>query len=130
MSRRLQITLYVIAAYLASFGVLFVFAPSVFERVTQTPLPDATLTLLYGQYTLTFAYVAFMAAKEKDATSTLSFTVLIVMAGNAAVFAYLLVTSRESLLQAGPPLIVNLVLTLLLFLFRRQKAVRAPRHPR
>jgi hypothetical protein len=49
MSRRLQSTLYVIAAYLASFGILFVFAPSVFERVTQTPLPDAKLTLLYGQ---------------------------------------------------------------------------------
>jgi hypothetical protein len=48
MSRRLQITLYVIAAYLASFGILFVFAPSVFERVTRTPLPDAKLTL-YGQ---------------------------------------------------------------------------------
>jgi hypothetical protein len=63
MSRRLQIALYVIAAYLASFGMLFVFAPSVFERVTQTPLPDAKLTLLYGQYT--FAYVAFMVAREK-----------------------------------------------------------------
>ena len=130
MSRRLQITLYVIAAYLASFGVLFVFAPSVFERVTQTPLPDATLTLLYGQYTLTFAYVAFMAAREKNATSTLSLTILILVAGNVVVFAYLLVTGGESFLQAGPPLIVNFVLTLLLFLFRRQKAVRAPRHPR
>ena len=130
MSRRLQITLYVIAAYLASFGVLFVFAPSVFERVSQTPLPGATLTLLYGQYTLTFAYVAFMAAREKNAASALSLTILILVAGNAVVFAYLLVTGREGLLQAGPPLIVNLVLTLLLFLFRRQKAVRAPRHPR
>jgi hypothetical protein len=130
MSRRLQIALYVIAAYLASFGILFVFAPSVFERVTQTPLPDAKLTLLYGQYTLTFAYVAFMAAREKDDTSTLSFTILIVVAGNAVVFAYLLVTGRESLLQAGPPLIVNAVLALLLFLFRRQEAVHAPRHPR
>ena len=83
MSRRLQITLYVIAAYLASFGVLFVFAPSVFERVTQTPLPDATLTLLYGQYTLTFAYVAFMAAREKNATRIPSLTILILVAGNA-----------------------------------------------
>jgi hypothetical protein len=72
MSRRLQITLHVIAAYLASFGILFVFAPSVFERVTETPLPDATLTLLYGQYTLTFAFVAFMAAREKNATSTVT----------------------------------------------------------
>jgi hypothetical protein len=130
MSRRLQITLYVSAAYLASFGILFVFAPSLFEQMTQTTLPDAKLTLLYGQYTLTFAYVAFMAAKGKDATSTLSFTILIVMAGNAVVFAYLLVTGRESLLQAGPPLIVNLVLTLVLLLFRKQKALHATRHPR
>jgi hypothetical protein len=33
-----------------------------------------------------------------------------VVAGNAVVFAYLLVTGREGLLQAGPPLFVNLVL--------------------
>jgi hypothetical protein len=130
MSRKLQITLYVIAAYLTSFGILFVFAPSVFEQMTQTTLSDAKVTLLYGQYTLTFAYVAFMAAKEMDATSTLSFTILIVMAGNAVVFAYLLLTGKENLHQAGPPLIVNLVLTLLLFLFRKQKAPHAPRHPR
>jgi hypothetical protein len=71
-----------------------------------------------------------MAAREKDDTGTLSFTILIVVAGNAVVFAYLLVTGRESLLQAGPPLIINLVLALLLFLFRRQEAVHAPRHPR
>jgi hypothetical protein len=130
MSRQLQITLYVIAAYLTLFGMLFVFAPSVFERITQTTLPDAKLTLLYGQYTLTFAYVAFMAAKEKDATSTLSLTILILMAGNAVVFAYLLMTGREGFHQVGPPLIVNSVLTLLLFLFRKEEALHASRNPR
>lgn len=130
MSTKLQITLYVIATYLALFGMLFVFAPRLFERITQTTLSDAKLTLLYGQYTLTFAYVAFMAAKEKDATSTLSLTILIVMAGNAAVFAYLLMTGREGFPQVGPPLIVNSVLTLLLFLFRRDKALHASRNPR
>jgi hypothetical protein len=36
MTRKLQITLYVVAAYLAVFGILFVFAPGVFERITQT----------------------------------------------------------------------------------------------
>jgi hypothetical protein len=57
--------LYVIAAYLAFFGVLFVFVPGVFEQITQSTLLDAKLTLLYGQYILTFAFVAFMAAREK-----------------------------------------------------------------
>ena len=81
---------------------------SVFERITQT----------------------VMAAKEKDATSTLSFTVLIVMAGNALVFGYLLRTRAEGFPQVGPPLIVNSVLTLLLLVFRKEEALHAPRNPR
>src|SRR5262249_531943 len=119
MTRKLQITLYVIAAYLAVFGLLFVFAPGAFEQITQTKLPDAKLTLLYGQYTLTFSHVAFMAAREREAASKLSLTILIVTAGNAVVFGYLLVTGRAGFAQVGPPLIVNSILTVLLFLFRR-----------
>jgi uncharacterized membrane protein YhdT len=119
MTRRLQITLYVIVVYLALFGVVFVFAPGVFEQVTQSALPDAKLTLLYGQYTLTFAYVAFMAAREKEAASKLSLTILILTAGNVVVFGYLLITGMQGLPQAGPPLIVNSILTVLLFRFRR-----------
>ena len=69
MTRKLQITLYFVAAYLAVFGMLFVFAPGVFERITETTLPDAKLTLLYGTYTLIFAFVALMAAREKEAAS-------------------------------------------------------------
>src|SRR5262245_26256111 len=99
MTRKLQITLYVIAAYLACFGILFVFAPGLFEQVTETRLPDAKLTLLYGQYTLTFAYVAFLAAREKEAASKLSLTILIVTAGNVVVFGYLLMTGREAFPQ-------------------------------
>jgi hypothetical protein len=119
MTRRLQITLYVIVVYLALFGVVFVFAPGVFEQITQSALPDAKLTLLYGQYTLTFAYVAFLAAREKEAANKLSLTILILMAGNVVVFGYLLITGMQGLPQAGPPLIVNSILTVLLFLFRR-----------
>src|SRR4030095_11219612 len=106
MTRKLQITLYVIAVYLALFGILFVFAPGVFEQITQTTLPDAKLTLLYGQYTLTFAYVAFMAAREKEAGSKLSLTILILTAGNAGVFGFLLITGVQGLPQGGPPPIV------------------------
>jgi uncharacterized membrane protein len=121
MTRKLQITLNVVAAYLTVFGILFVFAPGVFERITQTTLPDAKLTLLYGVHTLIFAFVAFMAAREKEAASKLSLTILLVTAGNTVVFGYLLLTATEGFFQAGPPLIVNFVLTVLLFLFRRSE---------
>ena len=123
MTRKLQITLYFVAAYLAVFGMLFVFAPGVFERITETTLPDAKLTLLYGMYTLIFAFVAFVAAREKEAASKLSLTILLVTAGNAVVFGYLLLTANEGFSQVGPPLIVNLILTVLLLLFRRPAAV-------
>jgi hypothetical protein len=129
MTKKLQITLYVIAAYLAFFGILFLFAPGVFEQITQSTLPDAKLTLLYGQYTLTFAFVAFMAAREKEAASKLSLTILIVTAGNAVIFGYLLMTGREGFSQVGPPLIVNSVLTVLLFLFRKERVLHASRDP-
>ncbi|HJY87227.1 MAG TPA: hypothetical protein VKE24_10355 [Candidatus Acidoferrales bacterium] len=119
MTRKLQLTLYVVATYLAVFGILFVFAPGVFERITQTTLADAKLTLLYGVHTLIFAFVAFMAASEKEAASKLSLTILLVTAGNAVVFGYLLLTANEGFSQVGPPLIVNFILTVLLFLFRR-----------
>jgi hypothetical protein len=120
MTKKLQITLYVIAAYFAVFGILFVFAPGVFEQITQSKLPDAKLTLLYGQHTLTFAFVALLAAREKESDGKLSLTILIVTAGNALVFGYLFLTGREGFSQVGPPLIVNSVLTVLLLLFRRK----------
>src|SRR4029450_11809802 len=41
------------------------------ERITHTT-HDATLNVLYGQYTMTFACVAFMAARKREATSELS----------------------------------------------------------
>jgi len=120
MTNKLQVTLYVTAVYLLSFGLLFVFAPGVFEQITLSTLPDAKLTLLYGQYTLTFAYVAFMAARGSDANSKLCQTIFILTVGHVAVFAYLLVTGAQSLPQAGPPLVANSLLTVLLFVFRRE----------
>ncbi|MGO9412652.1 MAG: hypothetical protein ACLQCB_18125 [Spirochaetia bacterium] len=58
----------IIAIYLAVFGVLFLFAPGVAARFTKTT-HDPSLGLLYGQYALTFAFVSFLAAREKQAAS-------------------------------------------------------------
>ena len=119
MSKRLQITLYVIAAYLTVFGILFVFLPSVAEKVLNNKLPDAALNMLYGQLSLTFAYVAFLAARGGDGLSKLSRVILALTTGHIVVFGYQLLTGVLNFSQAGPPLIINAIFTVLLFLFRK-----------
>jgi hypothetical protein len=87
--------LYLIAAYLAVLGILFAFAPRVAQRITATT-HDPTLSLLYGQYTLTFAVVAFLTARENEAAGKLSLVILMLTAGHVAVFGYLLLTGAQA----------------------------------
>ena len=119
MNKKLQITLYVIAAYLTVFGILFLFFPSVAEKVLSNKLPDAALNMLYGQLSLTFAYVAFLAARGGEGTSKLSRIILALTTGHVVVFGYQLLTGMLNFAQAGPPLIVNAIFTVLLFMFRK-----------
>lgn len=119
MSKRLQVTLYVIAAYLTVFGILFIFLPSVAEKVLNNTLPDKALNMLYGQLTLTFAYIAFLAARGGDGLGKLSRVILALTTGHVVVFAYQLGTGMLNFAQAGPPLIINAIFTVLLFLFRK-----------
>jgi hypothetical protein len=118
VTKKLRIKLYLVTAYLAVFGVLFLLAPSVASRLTHT-MHDPTLDLLYGQYTLTFAFVAFMAARASQAASKLSLAILVLTAGHVVVFGYLVLSGIQGFAQAGPPLVANSVLTVLLFLFRK-----------
>ena len=119
MSKRLQTTLYVIASYLTVFGILFLFLPSVAEKVLSTSLPDAALNMLYGQLSLTFAYTAFLAARGGEGAGKLSRVLLTLTAGHVVVFGYQLLTGMLNFAQASPPLIVNAIFTVLLFLFRK-----------
>jgi predicted permease len=120
MTKRLQVLLYVIAAYMAIFGALFLFAPATARTFTKTPY-DPSLDLLYAQYALTLAFAAFLAAREKQATSRLSLVVLVLTIGHVLVFGYLLLSGKEAFAQAGAPLIVNALLGGLLAWFRRTK---------
>ena len=119
MNKRLQITLYVITTYLTVFGILFLFLPSVAEKVLNNVLPDKALNMLYGHLTLTFAYVAFLAARSRDGLGKLSHVILVLTMGHMVVFGYQLAAGVLNFSQAGPPLIVNVIFTVLLFLFRK-----------
>ena len=120
MNKKLQMTLYVIAAYLTVFGFLFLFLPRVAEMALSNKLPDAALNMLYGQLSLTFAYVAFLAAREGEGAGKLSRVILALTTGHVVVFGYQLLTGMLNFAQAGPPLIVNAIFTVLLFLFRKE----------
>lgn len=119
MNKKLQVTLYIITAYLTVFGILFVFLPSVAEKVLSNKLPDAALNMLYGQLSLTFAYVAFLASRGGDGAGKLSRVILALTVGHVLVFGYQLLTGVLNFAQAGPPLTINAIFTVLLFLFRK-----------
>jgi len=119
MNKGLQITLYVIAAWLLVLGLLFLLTPSIAEKVMSTALPDKALNMLYGQVVLTFAYIAFLAARGGEALAKLSRVVLALTVGHVLVFGYQLITGMAGFAQAGLPLIINLIFTVLLLIFRR-----------
>lgn len=118
MNKRLQILLYVMLIYLAVFGILFLFLPGVAEKVLSTSLPDRPLSMLYGQLTLTFAFIAYMASQGGNGLSKLTNALIVMTGGHVIIFAYLLATGGLPFAAAGPPLIINLIFTVLLFLFR------------
>jgi hypothetical protein len=122
MSKRLQITLYVITAYLTVFGLLFLFAPAIAEKVMSASLPDKALNMLYGQMMLTFAYVAFLAARGQDGLEKLSRVTMTLTLGHVLVFGFQLATGVSNFAQVGPPLIINALFTVLLFFFRKDLA--------
>lgn len=120
MNKGLKITLYVVMAWLGVLGILFLFAPRVAEMVMSASLPDKVLTLLYGQVVLTFAYVAFLAARGGEGSDKLSRVILALTVGHVVIFGYQLATGLSTFVQAGLPLIINLIFTILLIIFRRK----------
>jgi hypothetical protein len=127
LNKRLNVTLYVVMVWLGILGILFLFVPGVAEKVMSAPLPDKVLTMLYGQVMLTFAYVAFLAARGGEGLIRLSRVILILAAGHVVIFGYQLTAGMSTFIQAGPPLIINLLFTILLFFFR--KDIKYPKLP-
>lgn len=119
MSKKLQIVLYVIMAWLAILGILFLLFPSIAEKVMSASLPDKVLNMLYGQVALTLSFVAFLAARGGEGSSKLSLVVLVLCIGHVIIFGYQLISGMSGFTSAGVPLIINGIFSILLILFRR-----------
>jgi hypothetical protein len=118
MNTRLRTLMYVITVYLLVMGVLFLFLPRTAESAFGISLPDAALTMLYGQVVLTMAYLAYRIAIDITAFGKLYAVFVFLFGGHILVWLYQIFTGVSTLAQVGPPLIISVVFTVLLFLFR------------
>ena len=119
MSNRLKTTMYVITVYLALLGVLFTFLPGTARSAMGIALSDKALTLLYGQVVLALAFMAYLVASNIDMLSKMATGFLVLFGGHILVFAYQLFTGVQTFARVGPPLIISVIFTTLLFFFRR-----------
>lgn len=114
MKARMKKTMWAITIYLAILGVLFTFLPGTARSVFGILLNDEALTLIYGQVVLSLAFMAYLVATNEGlAKMTIGFLVL--FAGHVIVFAYQLATNVQTFAQVGPPLIITVIFTFLLF---------------
>lgn len=109
----------VIAVYLLILGVLFFAFPRTAESVFNISLPDAPLTLLYGQVVLTLAFMAYLVATNFDTLSKMTTGFMVLFGGHVVVFLYQLFTGMQTIAQVGPPLVISIIFTVLLYLFGR-----------
>lgn len=119
MNKGLKIVLYVIAVWLAVMGILFLFAPGIAEMIMSASLPDKVLNMLYGQVMLTLAFTAFLAARGGDGLGKLSLVILVLTIGHVIIFGFQLISGMSPFASAGVPLIINLIFSILLLVFRR-----------
>ncbi len=119
MPNRLKTTMYVITVYLALLGVLFTFLPGTARSAMGIALSDEALTLLYGQVILALAFMAYLVASNIDTLGKLATGFMVLFGGHILVFAYQLFSGLQTFAQVGPPLIISVIFTTILFFFRR-----------
>ena len=119
MHKGLKITLWIITAWLTIIGAMFLFFPNVARMIMASDLPDTGLNMLYGQVALTFAYLAFIAARGGDGLKVLTRLLLTLVVGHVLVFGYQLIAGLATFAQVGVALVVNAIFTILLIIFRR-----------
>lgn len=116
--KALRNTLLALAAYMTVVGALFLFAPRVAETAFNTSLPDAALTMLYGQVVLVIAFMAYLVSTNVSAYAKLVWAFIFAEAGHVLIFAWQLMSGIATFAQVGPPMIIAVIFTVLLFVFK------------
>lgn len=120
MDTRLRTTMYAITIYLTVLGVMFLFLPGIVESIMGISLPDAGLTMLYGQLVLTLAYLGYYVARNVESMRKLYAVFVFLFVGHLLVWLYQLFTGISTFAQVGPPLVISVIFTVLLFMYGRE----------
>ncbi|HOQ69563.1 MAG TPA: hypothetical protein PKZ26_01550 [Anaerolineaceae bacterium] len=118
--KALRITLLVFTIYTAIIGILFLFAPRIAETAFQTRLPDAALTMLYGQVVLVLALAAWLIRSDAAALRKMVWALVFAEVGHVVVFLWQLMNGISTFAQVGPPMIIAAVFAVLFVVFNRK----------
>lgn len=118
--KALRNTLLVFTIYTAIVGILFLFAPRVAESAFQTSLPDAALTMLYGQVVLVIAFAAWLIWSDTAALHKMVWALVFAEAGHVVIFTWQLMNGVSTFAQVGPPMIIAAIFTVLFVAFNRK----------
>ena len=118
MNSRLRTTMWVITAFLAVIGALFVFAPETARSVFGIVLSDEALTLVFGEVVLNLAFMAYLVATN-DVLAKMTTGFMVLFVGHVLVFGYQLATNVQTFAQVEPPLIISVIFATLLYFYRK-----------
>jgi hypothetical protein len=118
LMKALRNTLLALAVYMTVVGALFLFAPGIAEKAFSTSLPDRALTPLYGELMIVIALMAYLVSTDVSAYKKLVIAFIVSEIGHVLIFGYQLMSGISTFAQVGPPMIIAIIFTVLLFVFR------------
>ena len=118
--KSLKVTMYVIVAYLAIIGALYLFFPGIAETAFKITLSDRGTAMLHGFGNLIMAFLIYTTASDLDKYSKLVRVYQAFALGETLIFVYQLISGMYTFAEVGPPTIIWAVFTVFLFVFGRK----------
>ena len=113
--------MYVITAYLTIIGALYLFFPGTAETAFQITLSDRSTAMLHGFGNLIMALLIYSTAANLNVYGKLVRVYQVFALGETLIFIYQLVSGMHIFAEVGPPTIIWVVFTVLLFVFGRNQ---------
>jgi len=120
-SRGVRVTLIILGLYWALFGGLLLFFPATAESMFGIELQNRVLAGMAGFSGLIIALMAFLVSTDPVKYALLVWSFVALLAGEILLNGYNLLTGREGLQQAVPPIVITAILLVALLVFQLQK---------
>ena len=114
----LRLALILLGIYWAVFGVLLLFAPGIAETLFSIDLPDKILASFAGLSGLFIALIAFLVSTDPLKYAQFVWAFIALLIGEILLNGYYLLSGKQTFPQAGPPIIICVILLILLLVFQ------------